>query len=128
MKRSGHIWIIIWALGSALYSELSAVQADTLLATDKELKLNVPVLTNTLPVQLGSSLSTQYAADYTPDPSAGMLRLETLTLEETSNVADQTPFCAGVLSVSVGVAVAARSWALPTFGLLLAINWASRSR
>ena len=82
MKRSGHIWIIVWALGSAIYSEFSAVRADTLLATDKELKLNVPVLTNALPVQLGSSLSTQYAADYTPDPSAGMLRLETLTFEE----------------------------------------------
>ena len=55
---------------------------DNLLATDKEIKITVPVLTNSLPVQLGSSLSTQYVADQSPDPAAGMLHLGNMTLEE----------------------------------------------
>ena len=42
----------------------------------------MPVLTTTLPVQLGSSLSTQYAADYIPDSSAGLLRLQAVILEQ----------------------------------------------
>lgn len=58
------------------------VGADNLLATDKDVKINVPLLPSSLPVQLQSSLTTQYTANQTPDPAAGMLHVGDTALEE----------------------------------------------
>jgi hypothetical protein len=77
-----NIFVSVLTIGVAVSIGARGVGADNLSATDKELKISVPVLTNTLPVQLGSSFSTQYATDRTPDPSAGMLHLGGMTLEE----------------------------------------------
>ena len=82
MKTSHNICVIALAVGTALFVATGVVVADNLIATDKEVKINVPVLTNSLPVQFGSSLSTQYTSDQTPDPSAGIMHLGTMTLEE----------------------------------------------
>lgn len=75
-------FIAVLAIGFPVAMAVTTATADTIQASDKELKLNVPVLTNTLPVQLGSTLSTQYTADYIPDSSAGMLRLQAVILEQ----------------------------------------------
>ena len=56
--------------------------ADILLATDNEVRISVPVFQDSLPVQVGSSLNTQYVVDQIPNPSAGMLRLGNLAIEE----------------------------------------------
>ena len=80
VKSTRYICIVALAISAVL--SRTGLAVDTMLATDKEVKINVPVLTNSLPVQLGSSLNTQYATDLTPDPSAGVLHLGTMTVEE----------------------------------------------
>jgi len=83
MKHSRNICVIALVVGATLCAETRVATADNLVTTDKEIKINIPVLTNSIPVQLGSSLNTQYTADLTPDPSAGMLHLGTVTVEES---------------------------------------------
>ena len=82
MKLSHNIFISVLTIGVAVSIGAGGVWADNFSATDKELKISMPVLTNTLPIQLGSSFSTQYATDRTPDPSAGMLHLQTVIFEQ----------------------------------------------
>ena len=74
------ICLSVLALTAALSGGVGA--ADNLLATDKEIKMSVPVPASPLPVQLISTLSTQYAAEPSPDPAGGMLRLGNMVLEE----------------------------------------------
>ena len=82
MKLVNIISVIAFAVGSVWVGGTRVAQADNLLATDKEIKFSVPMHPDSLPVQFGSSLSTQYASDQTPDPAAGMLRLGSMALEE----------------------------------------------
>ena len=82
MKLFSKSLLAVLAISTITGIALTLTRADTIQASDKELKLNVPVLTNALPVQLGSTLRTQYAADYIPDSSAGMLHLQAVIFEQ----------------------------------------------
>ena len=74
--------VIGLVVSAAVCAGTGGVGADNLLATDKDVKINVPLLPSSLPVQLQSSLSTQYTADQTPDPAAGLLHVGSTALEE----------------------------------------------
>lgn len=84
-ERNGfRLWRLALLTGVSVLTGLvgSGTAADDLPTIAKEIKISVPVLTNTLSVQMESSLNTQYATDQTPDPSAGTLQLGTMTLKE----------------------------------------------
>ena len=72
--------MIAWAVSAVVTG--GAWAADNLPATDKAFTLNLPVVTNSLELQLQSRLSALYAAEPTPDAAAGMLRLGNVGLEE----------------------------------------------
>ena len=82
MPHSHPIWVLALAVSAAVCVSTNAVATDGLTVTDKKITISGPVLPSSLPVQMGSSLNTQYAALRSPDPAAGTLRLETLTVEE----------------------------------------------